>query len=92
MEPGEQTTGPRDAHYTLSACSTMPFMHGINNCNTYALNTEAAGEVGLAGLFREAGVMQTRLAERAKAILGIIEEDVSPEAQDGRRTGLGDSI
>ena len=44
---------------------------------TLALDAEASGDERLSGFFREAGVAQARLAERAKGLLGIIE--VSPE-------------
>lgn len=70
MDTGEQTTGTRDEHYNLVSV-LYHALHGAENCNTYALDAEAAGEVELAGFFREAGVEQTQLAERAKEMLGI---------------------
>jgi hypothetical protein len=70
MDPGEQTTGTRDEHYNLISV-LYHALHGAENCNTYALDAEAAGEVELADFFREAGVRQTQLAERAKEMLGI---------------------
>ena len=78
MDPGEQTTGTRDEHYDLISV-LYHALHGAENCNTYALDAEAAGENELVGFFREAGVVQARLAERAKALLGITEEEVPPE-------------
>src|SRR5919206_1616849 len=70
MDPGEQTTGTRDEHYNLISV-LYHALHGAENCNTYALDAEAAGEAELADFFREAGVRQTQLAERAKEMLGI---------------------
>jgi hypothetical protein len=70
MDPGEQTTGTRDEHYNLISV-LYHALHGAENCNTYALDAEAAGEAELADFFREAGVRQAQLAERAKDMLGI---------------------
>jgi hypothetical protein len=78
MNPGEQTTGTRDEHFDLISV-LYHALHGAENCNTYALDAEAAGENELVGFFREAGIVQARLAERAKALLGITEEEVPPE-------------
>ena len=70
MDPGEQTTGTRDEHYNLISV-LYHALHGAENCNTYALDAEAAGDERLATFFREAGRTQARLAERAKGLLGI---------------------
>ncbi len=79
MDPGEQTTGTRDEHYDLISV-LYHALHGAENCNIYALDAEAAGEAELSGFFREAGVTQARLAERAKGLLGITEGEVPPES------------
>jgi hypothetical protein len=70
MEPGEQTTGTHDEHYNLVSV-LYHALHGAENCETYALDAEAAGREDLAGFFREAQAEQTRLAEQAKGLLGI---------------------
>ena len=58
MDPDEQTTGTRDEHYNLISV-LYHALHGAENCNTYALDAEAAGDKRLAEFFREAGVMQS---------------------------------
>ncbi len=78
MDPGEQTTGTRDEHFNLVSV-LYHALHGAENCTTYALDAEAAGDERLLAFFREAGVVQARLAERAKGLLGIPE--VRPEPQ-----------
>jgi hypothetical protein len=70
MDPGEQTTGTRDEHYNLVSV-LYHALQGAETCNTYALDAEAAGDERLAAFFREAGVAQAQLAERAKGLLGI---------------------
>src|ERR671921_2409234 len=70
MDPGEQTTGTRDEHYDLVSV-LYHALQGADTCNVYALDAEAAGDERLAAFFREAGVMQTQLAERAKGLLRI---------------------
>ncbi len=70
MDPGEQTTGTRDEHYNLISV-LYHALHGAENCNTYALDAEAAGRDDIATFFREAQVVQKQLAERAKLRLGI---------------------
>src|SRR5215210_6101586 len=71
MDAGEQTTGTRDEHYNLVSV-LYHALQGADTCNVYALDAEAAGDERLAAFFREAGVMQTQLAERAKGLLGIV--------------------
>jgi hypothetical protein len=70
MDPGEQTTGTRDEHYDLVSV-LYHALQGADTCNVYALDAEAAGDERLAAFFREASVVQTQLAERAKGMLGI---------------------
>ena len=65
MDAGEQTTGTRDEHYNLVSV-LYHALQGADTCNVYALDAEAAGDERLAAFFREAGVVQTQLAERAK--------------------------
>ena len=73
-DPGPRATGTRDEHYNLISV-LYHALHGTENCNTYALDAEAAGDQQLANFFREAGRMQARLAEQTKRMLGI---DVAP--------------
>jgi hypothetical protein len=79
MDPAERITGTRDEHYDLVSV-LYHALHGAENCNTYALDAEAAGNQRLAAFFREAGRTQARLSERAKGLLGI--EDVASEMDD----------
>ncbi len=78
MDAGERTTGTRDEHYGLISV-LYHALHGAENSNIYALDAEATGEAELSGFFREAGVRQARLAERAKGLLGITEKEIPPE-------------
>jgi hypothetical protein len=90
MDPGEQTTGTRDEHYNLISV-LYHALQGADTCNTYALDAEAAGDERLAVFFREAGVTQAQLAERAKGMLGITavppEGGISPEPPPGDVAG-----
>src|SRR5215210_5359217 len=70
MDPGEQSTGTRDEHYNLVSV-LYHALHAAENCQTYALDAEAAGRDDLAAFFREAQGTQVGLAERAKELLGI---------------------
>src|SRR5215204_1390860 len=70
MDPGEQITGTRDEHYNLISV-LYHALHGAENCDTYALGAEAAGNENLAAFFREAQAMHMALAEQAKGLLGI---------------------
>jgi hypothetical protein len=72
---GEQTTGTRDEHYDLISV-LYHALHGAENCDRYASDAEVAGNERVAAFFREAQVVQTQLAERAKAMLGI---DAAPD-------------
>lgn len=86
MDPGEQTTGTRDEHYDLISV-LYHALQGADNCNAYALDAETTGDERLAAFFREAGVLQAQLAERAKGMLGIPESGVAPEPPPGDVTG-----
>ena len=91
MDPGEQTTGTRDEHYNLVSV-LYHALHGAETCEMYALDAEAAADQRLAAFFREAQGMQAGLAERAKALLGILEvppePGLAPEAPvEGNTTG-----
>jgi hypothetical protein len=85
-DPDEQTTGTRDAHYNLISV-LYHALHAAENCNTYALDAEAAGDKRLAVFFREAGITQSQLAERAKGMLGLFEvpseRGISPDEISG---------
>ena len=70
MDPGEQSTGTRDEHYNLVSV-LYHALHGAANCETYALDAEAAGRDDIAAFFREVQGVQVGLAERAKELLGI---------------------
>ena len=76
MDPGEQITGTRDEQYNLISV-LYHALHGAENCEMYAIDAEAAGEIELADFFRGAQERQTQLAERAKSLLGMLE--VPPE-------------
>ena len=70
MDEGQKTTGTRDEHYDLVSV-LYHALQGAESCDKYASDAEAAGEAELAAFFREAQEMHTRLAEGAKAMLGI---------------------
>ena len=57
MDPREQTTGTCDEHYNLISV-LYHALHGADNCDTYALDAEAAGKDELATFFRGAQVLQ----------------------------------
>jgi hypothetical protein len=77
MDPGEQTTGTRDEHYNLVSV-LYHALHGAENCEMYAVDAEVAGRDELATFFLEAQAAQIEMADRAKELLGILEE-VTPE-------------
>ena len=77
MEPGEQTTGTRDEHYSLISV-LYHALHGAENCAMYAVDAEAAGDERLGAFFREAQGVQAGLAEQAKGLLGIPEGAPEP--------------
>ena len=81
MDPGEQITGTRDEHYNLISV-LYHALQGADICNTYALDAEAAGDERLALFFREAGVLQAQLADRAKGMLGIAGVTSEPPPGD----------
>lgn len=72
MDPGERTTGTRNEHYGLVSV-LYHALQGVENCNAYTLDAEVVGATELVSFFREAGVTQARLAERAKGMLGLAE-------------------
>ncbi len=86
MDPGEQITGTRDEHYNLISV-LYHALQGADTCTAYALDAEAAGDGRLAEFFREAGVIQTQLADRAKGLLGITGSGVAPEPPPGDLAG-----
>jgi hypothetical protein len=90
MDAGEQSTGTRDEHYNLISV-LYHALHGAETIEAYILDAEAAGDERLASFFREAQAMQRQLAERAKGMLGILEEagpetGVPPGTAPGRTT------
>ncbi len=89
MDPGEQTTGTRDEHYNLVSV-LYHALHAAENCETYALDAEAAGRDDIAAFFREAQVVQVGLAERAKELLGI--GGVAPGPSGAATPGLTDEV
>jgi len=92
MDPGEQSTGTRDEQYNLVSV-LYHALHGAETIEAYVLDAEAAGDERLAAFFREASVVQTQLAERAKGMLGITsvppEGMVAPEPPPGDVAGGG---
>jgi hypothetical protein len=70
MDFGERTTGTKDEHYNLISV-LYHALHGAENCDRYASDAEVSGDERLAAFFREAQLLQTELAERAKGMLGI---------------------
>jgi hypothetical protein len=70
MDPGEQSTGTRDEHYSLISV-LYHALHGAENCAIYMADAEAADRGELAAFFREAQAMHATLAEQAKGHLGI---------------------
>ena len=89
MDPGEQTTGTRDVHYNLVSV-LYHALHAAENCQTYALDAEAAGRDDIATFFREAQVVQAGLAEGAKELLGI--GGVAPGPGGAATPGLTDEV
>ena len=86
MNPSEQITGTRDEHYNLISV-LYHALQGADACSEYALDAETAGDERLAAFFREAGVMHTQLADRAKGLLGITDSGVAPELPPGYIAG-----
>ena len=70
MDAGEGKTGTRDEHYDLVSV-LYHALEGAEACDRYASDAEGAGEDELAAFFREAQETHARLAEKAKAMLGI---------------------
>ena len=89
---GERTTGTKDEHYNLISV-LYHALHGADNCDHYAMDTEASGDQRLTAFFRETQAAQVRIAERGKELLGIVESPpefgaVGPEASGSRGSGL----
>jgi hypothetical protein len=86
MDSGEQSTGTRDEHYNLISV-LYHALQAADTCDRYALDAETAGDHRLAGFFRETQALNTQVAERAKALLGILEVppegDVPPDIPPG---------
>ena len=72
MDYGERITGTRDEHYNLISV-LYHALNGADTCDRYASDAEVVGDERLAAFFREAQVMHTQMAERAKGLLGILE-------------------
>ncbi len=101
MDYGQQITGTRDEHYNLISV-LYHALNGADTCDRYALDAETAGDERLAAFFRETQIMQSQIAERAKALLGILEPPpefgtnpatdttASGSTPDMPRTPLGD--
>ena len=89
MDPGEQTTGTRDEHYNLVSV-LYHALHAAENCETYALDAEAAGRDDLGAFFREVQGAQVGLAERTKELLGI--RGVAPGLGGAATPGLTDEV
>ena len=101
MDYGQQTTGTRDEHYNLISV-LYHALNGADTCDRYALDAETVGDERLAAFFRETQVLQSRIAERAKGLLGILEPPLefgtshatdttaSGSTPDIPRTPLGD--
>src|SRR5215207_800618 len=83
MDFGERTTGTRDEHYNLISV-LYHALHGAENCDRYASDAEISSDEHLAAFFREAQVLQTELAERAKGMLGI-----NPASTTSSESGFG---
>jgi hypothetical protein len=78
MDAGERTTGTSDEHYNLIAV-LYHALQGAETIEAYILDAEAAGDERLADFFQEAQDTYRRMAERAKAMLGILEVPPEPE-------------
>ena len=83
---GERTTGTRDEHYNLISV-LYHALHGADNCDHYALDTEASGDERLTAFFREAQAAQVRIAERGKQLLGIVEAPPEFGVESGTASG-----
>ena len=88
---GERTTGTRDEHYNLISV-LYHALHGAENCDRYASDAEIAGDEHLAAFLREGQGMQTALAERAKDLLGLVEDppqfQTEPETSSSQPSGV----
>ena len=87
MDAGERITSTRDEHYDLVSV-LYHALQGADACDRYALDAEINGDERLVGFFREAQVVYTQIAERAKMLLGILE--VPPDMPPGGRVSPRD--
>ena len=78
MDAGERTTGTSDEHYNLIAV-LYHARQGAETIEEYILDAEAARDERLADFFQETQDTYRRMAERAKAMLGILEVPPEPE-------------
>jgi hypothetical protein len=79
MDPGARISGTRDEHYNLISV-LYHALHGAENCEMYAVDAEVTGRDELATFFLEAQAAQIEIADRAKELLGILEEVPSEDA------------
>ena len=88
MDPSGQTTGTRDEHYNLISV-IYHALHGAENCNAYALDTELAGEKELAAFFREGGRRRRSLPNGRKGCWALEraprQERIRPLLASSRR-------
>jgi hypothetical protein len=82
MTSEAQTTGTPDEHYNLISV-LYHALHGAENCQTYATDAEAVGKDDLAAFFRNVQATHRRVAEQAKARLGIKDVAVPGTAEVG---------
>jgi hypothetical protein len=83
---GERITGTKDEHYNLISV-LYHALHGADNCDHYALDTEASGDERLTAFFREAQAAQVHIAERGKELLGIVESPPEFGVESGTASG-----
>ena len=83
---GERITGTKDEHYNLISV-LYHALHGADNCDHYALDTEASGDERLTAFFREAQAAQVQIAERGKQLLGIVEAPPEFGVESGTASG-----
>jgi hypothetical protein len=67
MYPEERTTGTPNEEYNLVSV-LYHALHGAENCETYALDAQAAGDDALASFFRNVQATHRQVAEQAKTL------------------------
>lgn len=72
VDPGTPT-GTRDEHHDLTSV-LYHALHGAEAMEEYILDAATTGNEQLVSFFREAQAMQAQTAERARELLGILEE------------------